>query len=54
MKNETTSVNKMMKKFDEELKKILVTDLKVVRIAGKAITKKINGINPTESHLSVA
>ena len=54
MKNNNASVNKMIKNFDKELKNILLTDLKMVRIAGKAIAKKINTINAAEQQLSVA
>ena len=54
MKNNNTSVNKMIKNFDKELKSILLTDLKMVRVARKAIAKKINVIGAAKSQLSVA
>lgn len=54
MKDNTASANKMIKNFDEELKSLLITDLKIARAAGKVITKKITSINATEPHLFVA
>ncbi len=54
MKNNTASVNKMIKNFDKELKNILLTDLKMVRVARKAIAKKINVIGTAKPQLSVA
>jgi hypothetical protein len=54
MKNNTTSVDKMIKNFDKELRNILLTDLKMVRVAGKAIAKKINNLNAAKPQLSVA
>lgn len=41
-KYNTSSINKMIKNFDKELKKILLTDLKIARVAGKAFVKSIS------------
>lgn len=54
MKTNTGSVNKMIKKFDKELKNLLLTDLKVMRVASKAIAKNINHLNTNGKHLSIA
>ncbi|MEX8547402.1 MAG: hypothetical protein V5804_07355 [Mucilaginibacter sp.] len=56
MKTNTDSVNKMIKSFDKELRNLLMTDLKVMRVASKAIAKKINRIstNEGEQQLSIA
>jgi len=41
MKKNTSAINKMIKKFDKELRNILLTDLKVTRVANKAIVKNM-------------
>ncbi len=42
MKNNKTSINKMIRSFDKELKTLLLNDLKIVGMASKALVKKIN------------
>ncbi|MVN21065.1 hypothetical protein [Mucilaginibacter arboris] len=45
MKKNTTSINKMIKNFDKELRNLLLTDLKVARVASKALVKNINPLD---------
>jgi len=56
MKRNNASANKMIKSFDKELKKLLLTDLKVIRIASKSFVNNINRLNATldNKQLSVA
>ncbi len=55
MKTNTTSVNKMIKSFDKELRNLLMTDLKVMRVASKALAKKMNHLSTNEEQqLSIA
>lgn len=44
MKKNSAAINKMIKKFDKELRSLLLNDLKVTRAATKAIVKNINGL----------
>lgn len=48
MKKNTTTVNKMIKNFDKELRNLLLSDLKVVKMAGKAFVKNINRIDDNQ------
>lgn len=54
MKTNTNSINKMIKSFDKELKNLLLTDLKVMCVASKALSKKINHLSTNKAELSVA
>ena len=45
MKKNTAAINKMIKKFDKELKKILLTDLKITRATTNAVVKNITKLN---------
>lgn len=44
MKTNTASINKMIKNFDKELRNLLLTDLKVARVASKELVKNISQI----------
>lgn len=54
MKTNTASVNKMIKNFDKELRNLLLTDLKIMRVASKVIAKKINRSGTNEEQLFIA
>jgi hypothetical protein len=41
MKKNSAAVNKMIKKFDKELRNALLTDLKVTRVAANALVKNL-------------
>ena len=45
MKKTDSSINKMIKNFDKELKNLLVSDLKMVRVAGKALVKNLGQLD---------
>lgn len=42
MKKTNTSIDKMTKNIDKELKNLLLTDLKVIRMADNSLVKNIN------------
>lgn len=44
MKKNSAAINQMMKKFDKELRNLLLTDLKVSRVTTKTIVKNIRGL----------
>ena len=45
MKKNSAAINKMIKKFDKELRNLLLTDLKVTRVAANAILKNIKPVS---------
>jgi hypothetical protein len=42
MKTYTTSINKMIKSFDKELKSLIENDLKLAKLSGKTLIKSLN------------
>jgi hypothetical protein len=42
MKTYTTSINKMIKSFDKELKSLIENDLKLAKLSQKILIKSLN------------
>lgn len=50
MKNKNTAINKIIKNFDKELKNLILTDLKVMRVAKTTLTNNLSNLDRSLNH----